>query len=242
MKKIMFILAIAVFFISCSDSNKNQKFLGLKGNPKSIKEIKYDAFEKFGEVIEDDIDEVIHYEFDKTGSIKKIAYYDEDGDMMYSVTNTFKDGVCIESKFYQKYSDATTTSSLKDKTSKSETWEMKTSDGKITTSYSEYDKLKTTIITKDSENNVVSKEEQTKDNKGNIIEVKVYNEDDVVYWYKSTFDDKSQEIEKKMLAGGYDEGIYTYKYDSFDKKGNWIRKIEYKDGEIESLAIREIEY
>ena len=51
MKKIMFILAIAVFFISCSDSNKKQKFLGLKGNPKSIKEIKYDTFEKFGEVI-----------------------------------------------------------------------------------------------------------------------------------------------------------------------------------------------
>ncbi|MDH6306825.1 hypothetical protein M2459_002159 [Parabacteroides sp. PF5-5] len=242
MKKNMLILAVAVFFVGCSESNKNQKFLGLKGNPKSIKETKYDAFEKFGEVIEDDIDEVVLYEFDKTGNFQKIVCYDGDGDMKYSITNIFKNGECIESKFYQKYNDVTSTSNLKNRTSKSETWERKTSDGKITTSYSEFDKLKTTIITKDSEDNVVSKEEQTKDNKGNIIEFKVYNGEDVAYWYKSAFDDKSQEIEKKILAGGYDEGIYTYKYDSFDKKGNWIKKIEYKDGEIESLAIREIKY
>ena len=45
-----------------------------------------------------------------------------------------------------------------------------------------------------------------------------------------------------MLAGYDDNTIYTYKYDAFDKKGNWTKKIEYKNGEIAKLTIREITY
>jgi hypothetical protein len=242
MKKIMFILTVTIFVVGCSENNiKNQKFLGAKGNPKSIKETKYEAVEKFGEVIEGVVDEVIRYEFDKSGNIQKLTHYDDDGDVVFSISYVFEDGECIETKSYQKYNNIVSTSSLKNRTSKNETWERKTSDGKITTSYSEYDKLTRTTITKDSENIIVSKEEQIIDNKGNLVEIKVYNEEKVVYWYKSKFDDNSQEIERKMLVG-YDEGIFTYKYDSFDKKGNWIKRVEYKDGKIESLTIREIEY
>ena len=238
----MFILTVTFFLVGCSGNNiEKQKFLGAKGNPKSIKVTKYEAVEKFGEVIEGDIDEVIRYVFDKSGNFQKITHYDDDGDVVFYISYVFENGECIETKFYQKYNNTTTISSLKNRTSKNETWERKTFDGKTTTSYSEYDKLTTTIITKDSENNIVSKEEQVRDNRGNFVEIKVFNEEKVTYWYKSKFDDNSQEIERKMLEG-YEEGIYTYKYDSFDKKGNWIKRVEYKDGEIKSLTIREIEY
>jgi hypothetical protein len=98
------------------------------------------------------------------------------------------------------------------------------------------------VIIKDSDGNILSKSEIEIDNNGNIIEYKVYDDSETLYYcYKSTFDNKSQEIERKIL-GGYNEGLYTYKYDSFDSKGNWTKKIEYKDGEIESLEIRKIEY
>jgi len=241
MKQLIF-LVMAVFFVGCSGSAiKEQKFLGVNGSPKSIKDTKYEAVEKFGEVIEQDVDEVLCYEFDKHGFVQKMVYYNSDGDVNFSVTNTFENGKCIENKSYQKYNDLTTTSTLKNRTSKSEIWESTTSDGKTTTQYSEIENLKTTMIVKDSDDNAVSKVELIRDNKGNIVEYKVYNEEKVVYWYKSTFNEKSQEVERKMLSG-YDEGIYTYKYDSFDKKRNWTKKVEYKDGEIESLTIREITY
>jgi len=242
MKKIMFILTVTIFVVGCSENNiKKQKFLGAKGNPKTIKETIYEAFEKFGEVIEGDVDEVIRYEFDKNGNIQKLTHYNDEGDIVFSESYVFEDGECVETKSYQKYNNIVSTSRLKNRTSKNETWERETSDGKITTSYSEYDKFTTTIITKDSENNIVSKQENTIDNKGNLVEIKVYKEEKVVYWYKTKFDDNSQEIERKMLVS-YDEGVFTYKYDSFDKKGNWIKRFEYKDGEIKSLTIREIEY
>ncbi len=53
-----------------------------------------------------------------------------------------------------------------------------------------------------------------------------------------------QELEKKILAGNLsdEEEIFTYKYNAFDEKGNWTKKFEYKDGEIVSITIREIEY
>ncbi|GHT32320.1 hypothetical protein FACS189434_03800 [Bacteroidia bacterium] len=166
--------------------------------------------------------------------------YDSGGDVNFSVTNIFDNGKCVESKSFQTYNNKTTTNTLKDRTSKSEIWESTTSDGETTRSYSEIDNLKLTIIVKDSGDNIVSKQEQIRDKNGNVVENKVYSGKEVIYWQKSIFNNKSQEVEKKMLSG-YDEGIYVYKYDSFDNKGNWTRKIEYKNDEINSLTIREIE-
>ena len=232
-----------MFFVGCSESNiKEQKFLGVNGNPKSIKDTKYEAIEKFGEVIEQNIEEVLYYEFDKQGHVQKTINYDSEGDTTYSETNTFEGGKCIESTTYHKYvNEITSTYKLKNRTWKSEIWEGKTSEGKTITVYRKYENLKLTMVTKDFDNNIVSKIEQITDDNGNIVEYKVYNKGKVVYWYKSIFNDKSQEVERKMLSD-YDEGICTYKYDSFDKKGNWTKKIEYKDGKIESMTIREVVY
>lgn len=243
MREKILILTVATLLISCSDSNiKEPKFLGTRGNPKFIKETAYNAIEKFGEVVEKDVLTISEYEFNVNGNIKKVMLYNEDGDLFLSMTNVFKDGECVETESYNKYSNSTVTSSLKEKTSNNETWERKTSEGKITTSFRVFDRYKITTFTKDSEQNTISKEEQIRDSKGNLIELKVFDKEKVTYWYKSTFDVKSQEIEKKVLTTGYDEGIYTYRYESFDTKGNWTRKIEYKDGEVVSLTIRQIEY
>jgi len=243
MKQIILILVVSGFFIGCSENNINeQKFLGANGNPKLIKDTKYKAIEKFGEVTEQDIDEVLYYEFDKHGHIQKEIKYDSDGDIIYSETNTFEDGKWIESTTYHKYiNEVTTTYKLKNRTSKSEIWEGKTSEGKTITLYRKYEYLKLAMVRKDFDDNIVTKIEQITDDNGNIVEYKAYEKGEVVYWYKSTFKDKSQEIERKMLSD-YDKGIYTYQYGSFDKNGNWTKKIERKDEKIESITIRKITY
>jgi hypothetical protein len=241
MKKAIFIAFATLLFISCGSDVKEQKYMGISGNPKTVKDTRHEATEKFGEAVEQEIYEVLSYEFDGSGYVKKMAHYNDDGNAVYTITNKFENGKCVESKVHQKYNDISTTNTIKERTSKKEVWERKTSDGRITTSHIEHGNLKSTTIIKDSDGNTVSKTERRFDSKGNVLEFKRYSEKDVVYWTKSIFDDDSREIEKKMLDGS-DDCVYTYKYDSFDKKGNWTKRFEYKDGDIEYITIRKINY
>ncbi|GHT32322.1 hypothetical protein FACS189434_03810 [Bacteroidia bacterium] len=73
MKQKMFFSIVVAFFVACSGGLKEQKILGVNGSPKSIKEINYEATEKFGEVIEQDIEDVLYYEFDKQGLVQKMG-------------------------------------------------------------------------------------------------------------------------------------------------------------------------
>ena len=243
MKQIILILIVSGFFLGCSESDfKERKFGGLNGNPKSIKDTKYEAIEKFGEVVEQSINNVLYYEFGKHGYAQKIIHYNSIGDIIYSETHTFESGKCIEITTYQKYNDITSTIKLKNRTPNSETWEKKTSLGETTISYSEYENMGMTTVTKDLEDNIVSQVELVYDDNRNIVEHKYSKHGEVLIWEKSTFNDKSQEIKIERFLG-YEDGIYFYKYDCFDKKRNWTKKIEYnKDGEIKSLTIREIIY
>lgn len=243
MKRMLLLGAIMLplLFSGCKSDFKEQKFMGINGSPKSIKDTKHEVAEKFGEIIEQNIVEVLFYEFDKLGQVQKMAHYDNNGDAIFTITNIFENGKCIESKSFQRYNNITTTNTLKDRTSKNEVWENKSTSGTVATTSIVFGSLESIIIVKDSVGNAISKVEQKIDGKGNIIEYKVYNNDKVIYWYKSTYNDKSQEKERKILAGD-DDGIYTYQYASFDKHDNWTKKVEYKNGEIESLTIRKIEY
>jgi hypothetical protein len=241
MKKNLFLLLVSIVLVECSSGIKEQKFMGISGNPKSVKETKYEAIEKFGEVIEKDIEGVQYYEFDKDGYVQKTTIYDFDGDVVFTTTNKFEDGKCVENNSFQRYNSISTTNILKNRTSKNESWESKTSDGRTTTSNIELGNQKTISTIKDSDGNTISKIEQHFDNNGNLVEHKVYGENQVAYWVKSTFDDDSKEITKTMLVDGNDE-IYTYTYKEVDKRGNWTKRIEHLNGEFESITIREIMY
>ena len=244
MKQTMIFLIMVMFFVGCSSSNSwglmDLKYVDVNGSPKSIKETEYEAIKKFDEVIKQDVQSVTCYELNEQGLIQEMIIYDSDGVMFSSMTNKFENGKHIETKlFHAYYGEETHT--LKERTSKSEIWEITMPDGKTAQRYCEIENLKLTTIFKDSDGNIVSKREEIKDKKGNTVEFKEYDENEVARWYKATFNDKSQEIEKKVLSGS-GEGIYTCKYDSFDKKGNWTKRINYKNGKIQSLVIREITY
>ena len=56
------------------------------------------------------------------------------------------------------------------------------------------------------------------------------------------YDEKGNKIEENMYnSDGSLRSKYTYKYE-FDKQGNWIKKIEFKDGIPEYILERQYEY
>lgn len=242
MRKVLFVLlaVIPLVFSGCGGIAE-QKFMGISGKPKSVKETKYEAVEKFGEAVEQDIEDASYYEFNKDGHIQKIAVYDYDGDVIFSRTYKYENGKQVETNSFQKYNNILTTDVLKNRTSKSETWETTTSDGRTTTTNLEIGNQKTISVTKDSDGNTISKADIRFDKKRNLVEQKIYSENQVVYWVKSTFDDDSKEITKTILAGG-DDGIYRYEYKEFDNKGNWTKRIEYLNEELGFVTMREIKY
>ena len=81
------------------------------------------------------------------------------------------------------------------------------------------------------------------DEKGNKIEENMYNSDGSLR-SKDTYkyDEKGNKIEENMYnSDGSLRSKYTYKYE-FDKQGNWIKKIEFKDGIPEYILERQYEY
>ena len=81
------------------------------------------------------------------------------------------------------------------------------------------------------------------DEKGNKIEENMYNSDGSLR-SKDTYkyDEKGNKIEENMYnSDGSLRSKNTYKYE-FDKQGNWIKKIEFKDGIPEYILERQYEY
>lgn len=247
MKKILILGLCGMFFLALSScqSNNEKKYLGLKGKIEYIKDTQFEAKEKFGEVIPQDTMLVEKYNFNDQGQIVSLTHYNGDGEEIFSVKNEFKDGKCCLVKTHQQYNDISVTQTPVSITSTNEIWDVKTSLVSAEKVYIEFDKAKQnkTITRKSSDGKTINKTLEKYDAQGNLIENKITNPDgNAVYWTKSKFDENNQEIERKILAGGYGEGVFAYKYAEIDEKGNWTNKIEYKDGEVESITVREIKY
>ena len=81
------------------------------------------------------------------------------------------------------------------------------------------------------------------DENGNMTEENRYDSDGIKYG-KDTYkyDEKGNKIEENMYnSDGSLRSKNTYKYE-FDKQGNWIKKIEFKDGIPEYILERQYEY
>ena len=81
------------------------------------------------------------------------------------------------------------------------------------------------------------------DDKGNKIECNEYNSDGSLDWKRtSKYDDKGNEIEWNAYnSDGSLDSKFTYKYE-FDKKGNWIKRIDFENEIAEFILEREYEY
>lgn len=247
MKKSLILVVIACIIAGCSGDIKQQKFIGMSGNPKSVKETVYEATEEFGEIVEGDIEKSCYYEFDKEGFVvKTISIHCYDGDTIFIATDKLKKGYLEESYYVSKSDSILTAYTFKNRDSKTKIMEAKSSDGGFTTSVIETEGKKEVVTDKNSEGKTTGKYERYFDHKGNIIEYKVLGKDEVDYWTKLTFDNKSRLTKKEVIVCSENMsgkvGVYTYKYEEADSKGNWTKSVEYFNDKPSHITTREILY
>jgi hypothetical protein len=98
MKKIILFALIA--FIGCSDGS-DDKYGGLKGEPKSVMEKKYEVIVKFDDITKGNIDEAAKYVFNERGFLTKTLFYSSKGEVERETLRELdKNGVEIKSETY----------------------------------------------------------------------------------------------------------------------------------------------
>lgn len=242
MKAQSFSLALLLFTISCSNNGMSVnelKFGGLKGNVSSYKEFVYDAEEKFGEVVPDDLEGVTIYEYDKDGHQIKFGIYDEDGDVIYKYEDTFEKGVLVSRTAMQRYGDKRTESRIVERNKNYLKWchEYGTANEYTTEVFYE----KNFLCEKENGEKML---EIVYDKEGREIDRKRYLDGELSSRIKNEYNDAGLLV-KSIQYGTWnlDKGdVLTYKYVEFDKKGNWVTSHVYENGELEAIQKREIIY
>lgn len=237
MKKLLLLCTAAVILFACGNS-KSPKFMGLKGKVETVKEFKYEAIDKFGEIEPSDLEEVIAYTFNADGHLVKYGIYNEDGDCIVRIEHTYNGEECTQSTFYNSYSDETTIQNLIEVKDNTQIWEIRQGDKITQVEFVKSDKYSRHTTRKDGA--IEEQQENWFDDNGNVIEVKIVKGNDIVYWAKSKFQD-GNEVQTEYLKGD-DGGVATYAYEDYDDTGNWTKKIVYRNGEPTYIIKREIKY
>lgn len=215
MNKIAITLISVLLFWGCSTSNNSsEKFLGLNGNIESIKDTEYSAEEKFGEVVLDEIEEVIVYKFDKAGNTIKQTTYDEDGNAEYTYEATFENNEWTGSSYKWAGSMrffSNSSQRLVSKTEHSETVESLDENGNVSGSHeSTYspDKTYLKIINKDKNGVETSTTERYFDKNKNLLKV-ISGSSQATFKY----DDKNRLVKESYIDLEYDFNdltVYSY--------------------------------
>ena len=236
MKKLLFLSIAFGTFISCTQGVPSLKFDGMFGNVQSVRESKYEAVEKFGEAIPDELEEVLILEFDKKGHLLKNFVYDDEGDLIYGWEQVYDGDVVIQSKNYNWREKEPVVTELISHDKGCYTYRFTSKD--TTYSYSQNlfeDKLYRKIT--DTKGTSVS--EIWFNKKGQFVEQKEIRNGELVFWIIRKYNEQGMLTEEE-LRGDY-PNRRTIKYTEFDTKGNWITAIMFDDGDAYVLK-RDIKY
>lgn len=214
------------------------KFGGLNGNVSMTKESKFDVVEKFGEVIPDDLNEVIITEYDKDGNQIKYGLYDEDGDFIIKLEDTYENNLLVSEVTYQKYGNKKINSRVVERKKNYIKW---LNNEGMDDEYSVeliYDGLSYKGVDKDGKTTL----EVQCDKKGRMIDQKSYSNGEIVFRISREFDKDGNLIKTTQYQANGDPSVETFTYPEFDKKGNWITQYTLEDGEVVGITKREITY
>ena len=200
MKKIILAILSVLRLVSCKQSEKKNDLTeeNLKGKVKSIKEITYEAVEKFGQIEKGNVLYCLSYFtiYNEKGNKIEKNHYEFDGRLDYKVTYKYdENGNKIEKNDYD--SDGSL-------------------DSKTTYKYDEKGNI-IEINNYNSDGSLYSKHTYKYDEKGNIIEINNYNSDGRLkntYTYKYEYDKNNnwtQRIEyKNTIPNSITERIIEY--------------------------------
>lgn len=232
----IFIVLALTACSNVSTSIPNLKFGGLRGNVSMTKESKFDAVEKFGEFVPDDLNEVIIVEYDNDGNQVKYGVYDDEGDYIYKFEEVYEDGLLVSETFC-RYGEKTV-STVIERNKNYIKWLINA--GKEDESSEEILFSGLTYKAVDKEGNTIREVECDKD--GRIIENKGYSDGRIIYHLLFDFDKDGNLITKTEYLSSEEPVIRKYTYPEFDKKGNWITQYAWEDGEVVEITKRDISY
>ena len=223
MKKVLTIVLAMLCLASCEKSTQKNDLAELKlnGKIKSIREIPYEAVEKFGEVVKEDVlgivNENLQITFNDKGNKLEENWFNPDGSLSLKYTYKYDDkGNQIEENSFD-------------------------ADGSLSFKYTyKYDDKGNKIELNgfNPDGRLSSKSTYKYDDKDNLIEV---NSDlDSKFTYK--YDDKGNKIEQNWFTtDGSLFSKWTYKY-TYDQQDNWTQKIIYDVEKPIRIVERTIEY
>lgn len=224
----------------------------LKDSVKTLTTLNYDAILQNGEAQKDKLGSIDSTEFNERGNIEKDEYYNKAIDSLSCMTIYSYDnnGNLKESDIYNSDGslDFKNIYNYDEKGVQKEINVYK-SDGTIYFKYAlKYDD-NGKLVERDvySESNLVMKYTFKYDNYGNDLEDDVYNQDGngnyyIGMKYNYKYDDNRNKIEYDIYINDKLSNKFNYKYLDFDKKGNWIRAITYRNDKPVSISERIIEY
>jgi len=247
-KNLISLFSLLTILISCSNEKNDLKRANLFGKVKFVKEINYEAVEKFGEIVEGYTLHTYESTYDEKGNLIKwcresetflegiicteynvdekrnqigITYNSQHNIKYKLVRKNDSNGNEIESNFYDNNSNLTT---------------------KVK---SELDKNGNAIKDRryNSDGNLESVTERTFDKNGNCIEAIFTTNTGVVFqkWEEQMYDKFNNMINWKLTIPSGATVHIENKYE-FDKNNNWIRQISLQDQKPENVIKREIKY
>lgn len=247
----MFVCLATIF--GCSNKESDLKFMGLNGDVESYMDKKYNAKEKYRDVIKDEkVDEVIEHYFDENGNNVKYIYYSSDGTPFIIIEQKFdKNDVMIESRNYTN--DSFETEKSRDNCL---TQLINQNNDELTyiSFYTSEPNIQDTIYSKRNDKSLTQKRvtrygvylDSIFFDNNKVIINKTYDEKDgslvdlIYFEYK---DGLLYKVKNKVpMNPDREEVIYTYEYSKFDNKHNWIEMIERKDDVVTSITERSIKY
>lgn len=236
--RIGFSFIILLFVATACSNNRTSipelKFDGLKGNVSGCKDYRYDAEERFGEIIPGDLDVVFIYEYDNDGHQIKLGIYDDDGDYIFKQEKVFEKALVVSSTTMTRVNDKKKKNTVVERNKNYIKW--RADDGSTMETF--YDN--NSSLTKDENGDII--EESVFDNKGRPLEVKAYYKGELSYRQINEYDKSGLLIRTKTYYSSNNSEVLTYKYPEFDKKGNWIVQYVYENEEIEYIVKRDITY
>ena len=240
----LFILSVLVLLLSSCSKKRNALIdNGIKGKVTSFTDTIWSVSEKFGEVVKDEINNVIKCDVDENGNITAYTIYDSDGDIARKIVQTFKGTQFDEIRTYDRSGDEESYNKYfysKDNPERIDSIKV-VSYGSKSTAFFEYlddnDSYKYFTIDEDGEKSGVGY--QYFDKEKRLIEDK-----SPYATTKYTYDDNGLCISSKQTSeyGGDEEREYEY---GFDKKGSMIKRITYVTSgnrKAVEMLTRHIEY
>lgn len=256
MKKIL-LLNFSIFLLfSCSEYNSNDyKQLNLNGKVKILRSYKYNAIEKFGEVVKtdkvdvynNDDDEIVHSnsltEFNQEGRLKAISSFSAEGELFRKIINED-----TTSNSYDGKGNLQMVMKVNDLDFPTETDLLLPGGdliGKVKLKY-------------DTDNQLI--EEKTYNEEGELIESNEFKYKNGLVYQKtsyvkqrSMFNDELKElietyeynefkdVSKTKKSGNSLTKEFFYKYE-YDSNNNWIKRIQFEEEKPVFIVEREIHY